>query len=324
MSESFRTASPGALGTTLEEQAATRARGFLVDVLIRLVKEKPLGLVGGIIVLVLLVTGIFAGLLAPYGFNESVPGARLSPPSAAHIMGGDNLARDVLSRVIYGARISMIVGLTGAALGVVIAFFVGGVTGYFGGKLDLIVQRFVDTLQAFPNLILYLTIMAVVGPGLPQLILVLGVTFGVVASRTQRSAVIAIKENVYVHAANAIGARTRTILFRHILPNIMPVMIIQFTLAVGNMILAESTLSFLGFGIPPPQPSWGGMLSGSGRRFMLAAPWMALFPGLALAITVYGVNMLGDALRDLWDPRLRGGLGRYGRAKVGKRGKGGA
>jgi peptide/nickel transport system permease protein len=150
------------------------------------------------------------------------------------------------------------------------------------------------------------------------LILVLGISSGIIGSRTTRSAVIGIKENVYVGAARALGARVTMILVRHIIPNIMPVLIIQFTLSVGRMILAESTLSFLGFGIPPPEPSWGGMLSGAGRRYMLVAPWMVLWPGLALALTVYGVNMLGDALRDLWDPRLRGGLGRYGRSKLKK------
>jgi peptide/nickel transport system permease protein len=162
-------------------------------------------------------------------------------------------------------------------------------------------------------------ILAIIGQGLVPVILVLGITTGFMASRTVRSAVIGVRENMYVQAANAIGTRTSSTLMRHILPNIMPIVIIGFTLSVGSMILAEAMLSFLGFGIPPPTPSWGGMLQGSSRRYMLQAPWMALWSGLALALAVYGVNMLGDALRDLWDPRLRGGLGRYGREKIKKR-----
>jgi peptide/nickel transport system permease protein len=288
---------------------------MLADILVRLVKEKPLGLVGGIIVLVLLITGLAADIISPYGYNQSIASARLSAPSAEHILGADNLGRDVFSRLVYGARISLIVGLAGAAIEIVVAFLIGGISGFFGGKMDMLTQRFVDTMQTFPTLIIYITVMAVVGQGMLPLILVLGVSSGIAASRTTRSAVIGIKENVYFSAAQAIGTKVMVILWRHIIPNIMPVLIIQFTLAVGRMILAESTLSFLGFGIPPPEPSWGGMLSGAGRRYMLVAPWMVLWPGLALAITVYGINMLGDALRDLWDPRLRGGLGRYGRAK---------
>jgi peptide/nickel transport system permease protein len=296
-----------------------KRHGLVADVFIRLVKEKPLGLIGGIIVLALFLIGIFANFLAPYGYNDMILADRLSPPSATHLLGTDNMGRDMLSRIIYGARISMIVGLAGAAISVVVVFLVGGVSGYFGGKFDMILQRFVDSIQCFPSLILYLAVLAIIGQGMMPVILVLGITSGFLGSRTIRSAVIGIKENMYIQAANAIGTRTRNILLRHILPNIMPVMIIGFTLTVGSMILSEAMLSFLGFGIPPPTPSWGGMLQGSGRRYMLQAPWMALWPGLALALAVYGINMLGDALRDLWDPRLRGGLGRYGRVKIKKR-----
>jgi peptide/nickel transport system permease protein len=296
-----------------------KRHGMVADVIIRLVKEKPLGLIGGIIVLVMFLAGIFANFLAPYGYNEQVLQDRLSPPSASHPLGTDNLGRDMLSRIIYGARISMIVGLGGAAISLIVGFLVGGLSGYFGGKFDILFQRFVDAIQCFPSLILYLVVLAIIGQGIVPVILVLGVTTGFMASRTIRSAVMGIKGNMYIQAADAIGTRTRNIILRHILPNIMPVLIIGFTLTVGSMILSEAMLSFLGFGIPPPTPSWGGMLQGSGRRYMLQAPWMAVWPGLALALAVYGINMLGDALRDLWDPRLRGGLGRYGRVKIKKR-----
>ncbi len=319
MSETPENISPAATATVPAGTGDELKRhNMLVDVLIRLVKEKPLGLVGGVIVLALLLAGIFANFLAPYGYNDMSLGARLSAPSAIHLLGTDNMGRDMLSRIIYGARISMIVGLGGAALQVIVAFLIGAISGYFGGKFDIVLQRFVDAIQCFPSLILYLVIMAVVGQGMVPVILVLGVTSGIYSSRTIRSAVLGIKGNMYVQAADAIGTRVRNILLRHILPNIMPVLIIEFTLGVGRMILSEAMLSFLGFGIPPPVPSWGGMLQGSGRRYMIQAPWMALWPGLSLAIAIYGINMLGDALRDLWDPRLRGGLGRYGRMKIKK------
>jgi len=303
------------------ETKEEKRRSLFLDVLIRLLKEKPLGLVGAILVLVMFLTGIFADFLAPYGYNDMVLEERLSPPSVNHLLGTDNMGRDMLSRIIFGARISMIVGLAGAAISAIVGFLVGGVSGYFGGTFDIILQRVVDAIKCFPSLILYLAILAIVGQGLVPVILVLGITSGFLAYRTIRAAVISVKENMYIYAAGAIGTRTRNILLRHILPNIMPIIIIGFTLSVGSMILSEAMLSFLGFGIPPPAPSWGGMLKGSGRRFMLQAPGMAGWPGLALALAVFGINMLGDALRDLWDPRLRGGLGRYGRVKIKKRGK---
>jgi peptide/nickel transport system permease protein len=314
---------PDTLPSVTEERTPVKMveekrHGMVADVLIRLVKEKPLGLIGGIIVLVMFLTGIFANFIAPYGYNQMDLTVRLSPPSTHHLLGTDNLGRDMLSRIIYGARISMIVGLSGAAISAIVGFLVGGLSGYFGGKFDIIFQRVVDAIQCFPSLILYLAVLAIIGQGIVPVILVLGITTGFMASRTIRSAVMQIKSNMYIQAADAIGTRTRNIILRHILPNVMPVLLIGFTLTVGSMILSEAMLSFLGFGIPPPTPSWGGMLQGSGRRYMLQAPWMAVWPGLALALAVYGINMLGDALRDLWDPRLRGGLGRYGRVKIKK------
>jgi len=289
-----------------------KKRPLLVELVTRLVKEKPLGTVGGIIVLTLFLTGIFADLLAPYGYNEIILSDRLSPPSAAHILGTDNLGRDMLSRIIYGARISMYVGLSATTIAVILNVGIGTVSGYLGGKVDLIIQRFVDAWMCLPMLFLVLSIMSILGPGLLQVIIVLGMMFGLGGGvRLKRSAVIAIKENMYFEASRAIGASTSKIIIRHVLPNIMPVIIITFTMGIGTAILLEASISFLGFGIPPPTPSWGGMLSGPGRHYMLLAPWMALWPGVALALVVYGINMLGDAMRDLLDPRLRGGLGRY-------------
>ncbi|MBA7565766.1 Glutathione transport system permease protein GsiD [subsurface metagenome] len=296
--------------------AGRKRRSKLAEFFIRLVREKPLGTIGGVITLLLLLTGIFADFLAPYGMNEIHMGDFLVAPSASFWLGTDNVGRDVLSRVIFGARISVIVGLAAATMAVLIATFIGMVSGYIGGKFDLIVQRFVDAVMCLPGLILLMVIISIIGPGMLSVILVLGARGGIVSSRIVRSAVIGVKENVYVEAAVAIGCPITRILTRHILPNITAPIIISFTTSVPGIILVEASLSFLGYGIPPPTPSWGGMLSGRGRHFMFQAPWMVIWPGLALSIVVYGINMFGDAVRDLLDPRLRGGVGRYGvRAK---------
>ena len=289
-----------------------KRRSKLADFFYRLVKEKPLGLVGGIITLLLLLTGIFASFLAPYGYNVLHPDSALLGPSAHFLLGTDNLGRDLLSRVIYGARISVIVGLGASVLATVVETTIGILSGYIGGVFDLIVQRFVDAVMCFPGLILMMVIISIVGPSMLTVILVLGITWGIGGSRLIRGATISIKENMYVQSAVALGAPTGSILFRHILPNIMAPIIIQFTTRVPAIILTEASLSFLGYGIPPPAPSWGSMLSGSGRTYMFLNPWIVVWPGLALSVVVYGVNMFGDAVRDLLDPRLRGGIGRYG------------
>ena len=298
----------------MAEIAEPKRHSLLVNLVIRLVKEKPLGTVGGVIFLAMFFVGIFANFIAPYGYNEINVSIKMSGSMPGYLLGTDQLGRDLLSRVIYGARISMIVGLGGAAIGTILAAVLGGLSGYLGGKFDIIMQRFVDALMAWPWLLFVLTLMVIVGRGLPQVILVLGLRRGVIDSRIVRSAVIGVKENMYVEAARAIGAPTGRILTRHILPNVFATIIIIFSLDVGNMILQEAVVSFLGFGIPPPLPSWGGMLSSEGRRFMIYAPWLAVWPGLALSTAVYGINMLGDAIRDILDPRLRGGRGRYGAA----------
>jgi peptide/nickel transport system permease protein len=302
-----------------------KRRSLIIDVLSRLVREKPLGTFGLVIVVLLLLTGVFADLawlglpdagLAPYHYNKTNPAHYLAPPSGEHPLGADNLGRDVLSRVIYGARISVTVGLCATAISAAIAGTIGTLSGYIGGKFDITMQRFVDGWMCFPGLVLLIAAISLVGPGIWQVVIVLGILYGIGGSRIVRGAVIGIKENVYVQAAEAIGSSTGNIIFRHIMPNVMAPMIILFSTQVPAVIMIEASLSFLGFGIPPPFPSWGGMLSQSGRTFMEKAPWMAIWPGAALAVVVYGINMFGDALRDLLDPRLRGGLGRYSGVKV--------
>ena len=284
-----------------------KRRSRLADFFIRLVREKPLGTISGIIILILIFVAIFADVLAPYPYDEVNILDRLQGPSARYLLGSDQLGRDLLSRLIVGARISLTVGLAATALNVVVAVLLGGASGFLGGKLDLVVQRFVDAWMAFPGLLLLLTIMSMAGQGLLQMILVLGIAGGIGTSRVVRGAVIGIKENDYFLAARAIGSPGTATLIRHVLPNIMPVMIIIFTITVGGVILSEASLSFLGFGLPIEVPSWGGMLSRGGRQYMEQAPWLALWPGLCLTIVVYCFNMFGDAVRDLIDPRLRGG-----------------
>ncbi len=294
----------------------SKRRSRFADFFIRLLQEKPLGTISGLIILLLIVVAIFADVLTPYPYDKLNLAVRLQGASARHLLGTDQLGRDLLSRLIFGARISLVVGLAATTLNVLVALLVGGTSGFLGGKVDLAVQRFVDAWMAFPGLLLLLTIMSVVGRGLPQIIVVLGVAGGIGGSRIVRGAVIGIKENDYFLAARAVGTPTGQILIRHVLPNIMAPIIIIFSINIGGVIIAEASLSFLGFGLPIKVPSWGGMLSREGRRFMEQAPWLAFWPGLFLTIVVYSLNMFGDAVRDLLDPRLRGGQGSYGTALV--------
>jgi peptide/nickel transport system permease protein len=272
----------------------------------RLVREKPLGAFGGLLVLVLMLTAVFAHWIAPYPYDETNVRQRLKPPGAQFYLGTDNLGRDVFSRIVYGARISVTVGFGAVTLSILLATTLGVTSGYFGGKVDVLVQRLVDAAMAFPTLVILLSLMAVLGPGLLNVILVLGIVPSFNRSRVIRSATLAAKENQYVEAAQAVGASHLRVILRYILPNVMAPIIIVATNALGAVILVEATLSFLGFGVPPPYPSWGEMLSGSGRSYMYKAPWMAIWPGVAISLAVFGFNMLGDALRDLLDPRLRG------------------
>jgi len=286
--------------------AAARRPSVIWRVVRKLFREKRLGAAGAIVAVLFLFIGIFASVLAPYGMNEVNMGVRLQPPSWAHPFGTDNLGRDMLSRCIYGAQISVIIGLVVASIASVISALIGIVSGYFGGKADLVIQRFVDAWMSFPGLVVLIVVASVFGSGLLQIIITLGLLIGIGGSRIVRSAVVSVREHTYIHAAKSIGASAPRILWRHVLPNVIPPLIVLFTSSVGTAILAESGLSFLGLGVPPPAPTWGGMLSGNGRTFMLQGPWLALAPGICLTLVVYATNVFGDALRDILDPRMSG------------------
>ena len=273
----------------------------------RLVKEKPLGLASGMVILLLLLVAVVGGQVSPYPYNEIHLIDRLQGPSSKYLLGTDQAGRDLLSRLIFGARVSVLVGLAVTTISIVISTVIGGISGFVGGKLDLTVQRFVDAWMAFPGLLLLLTMMAIVGKGLLQIILVMGISGGIGGARVIRGAVIGIKENIYFDVAEAVGSSRWRSLIRHVVPNITPVIIVSFSTSIGGVIMALAALGFLGFGLPPTIPDWGGMLSREGRKYMEQAPWLALWPGLCLTITIYSLNMFGDAMRDLLDPRLRGG-----------------
>jgi len=271
----------------------------------RFARRKPLGAIGGAIVVGMIVMAVFAEQIAPYGYDDSIRGARMQPPSAQHWLGTDNLNRDMWSRIVYGARVSITIGFITIALATIASLAIGVSSGYFGGAYDLIVQRIVDAWLSFPYLIIILSVMSVLGPGRANLIISLAIILSATSSRVIRGATISVAQSPYIEAARAIGCRHGRIILRHVVPNLLATVIILATIGLGVVILAESALSFLGVGVPPPYPSWGAMLSGSGRTYMFRAPWMAVWPGVAISLAVFGFNMLGDALRDVLDPRLR-------------------
>ena len=276
----------------------------------RFARSKPMGAAGLLFVVLIVLAAIFAPVVSPYdpyasNLNEDGLPVRLEGPGASFPLGTDALGRDVLSRIIYGARISLIVGLGAVALGTLFGALVGLVSGYFVGKVDQVLQRVVDTLMAIPAIVLALAVITMLEPGLFNIILVIAIVIAPGTSRVVRGTVLAIKENVYIEAARSIGAGGTRIVFRHILPNVVAPIIVIASIWVGNAIVIEAALSYLGLGTPPPTPTWGGMLALEGRRHLENAPWLALAPGAAISIAVLSVNMLGDALRDVLDPRLR-------------------
>jgi peptide/nickel transport system permease protein len=294
-------------GRFTQRTARYRARSRFLDVGMRLIRDKPLGFLGACIVFTLLGMAVFADVIAPYGYAQTSLLQRFRASSFEHWLGTDQLGRDLLSRIIYGTRASLTVSLGATAIGTLLGTLIGVTSAFFGGRYDLGVQRVVDAWESIPNLLLLLTIMSVLGPGLYKVMAVLGLSFGIQNSRIIRGVALSVKENAYIEAAQAFGGTNLRIMLSHILPNVAAIIIVVSTIGLGNLILVEATLSFLGFGVPPPHPTWGGMLSLQGLSYMYQAPWLAIWPGLALSAAVFGFNMFGDALRDLLDPRLRGG-----------------
>jgi peptide/nickel transport system permease protein len=294
-------------GSVAPRTTVHRTRSRFLDVVVRLIKEKPLGLLGAGIVFTLLGMALLADVIAPYGYAQTSLLQRFRASSVEHWLGTDQLGRDLLSRIIYGTRASLTVSLGATALGTCLGTLIGVTSAFFGGRYDLGVQRVVDAWESIPNLLLLLTIMSLLGPGLFKVLAVLGLSFGIQNSRIIRGVALSVKENAYIEAAQAFGGTSLRIMLAHILPNVAAIIIVVATIGLGNLILVEATLSFLGFGVPPPHPTWGGMLSLQGLSYMYQAPWLAIWPGVALSAAVFGFNMFGDALRDLLDPRLRGG-----------------
>jgi peptide/nickel transport system permease protein len=278
----------------------------------RLVREKPLGAFGAAVILALLLVAILADVIAPHSYDQPNFDTILKAPSGGHLLGTDQLGRDLFSRLVYGARVSIYVVLGAVTLSTFLTAFLGIVPTWYGGRWDTWVNRFVvDTWIILPNLLILLVLASLIGPGLFTIIFILGLG-GIGRARIIRGAVLSLKEQPFIDAAQAIGASTPRIILQHILPNTFAPLIILATIDFGRVILAEATLSFLGYGIPPPFPSWGRMLGSESISYFYQAPWLVVWPGVVLSAVVFGSNVFGDALRDMLDPRLKG-AGRAGR-----------
>jgi peptide/nickel transport system permease protein len=291
-----------AAGPRVARPVRRSLRGRLVE----FARRKPLGAAGAVIVLLLVLVALAAPWLAPYPYDIGEASVRLQGPTLAHPFGTDANGRDMLSRIIWGARISVTVGFGAVLISTVLATTMGVASGYFGGLFDLSFQRLIDVWISFPALVLLVSLIAVLGPGLWSVTIILGILVTPGSSRVIRGAVLAMRHQPYVETASCLGAGHGRIILRHVLPNVFVPILILATVRLGTAILAEATVSFLGYGVPPPYPAWGAMLSGTGRAYMLQSPWLSIWPGLAIGLAVFGFNVLGDALRDVLDPRLRG------------------
>ena len=288
-------------GTT----SSLRARRTTLENLGHFARRKPLAAFGAMIAMVLIFVALFAPYLATHGPKDSNVQNLFAVPSSDSWLGGDRLGRDVYSRIIYGSRISLYVGILSSFFGCTIGLFVGVASAYFGGKTDLLVQRIIDGMIAFPALILAIAIMAALGQSINNVVLALAIIYIPSTARILRSQALAINEMDYILAAQAVGASSWRIVVRHMVPNTLAVFIVIVTFHLGGAIIAEATLSFLGVGVPPDEPSWGGMLTGAAQT-VRQAWWVSVFPGAAIAVVVFAWNLLGDGLRDVLDPRLRG------------------
>lgn len=273
---------------------------------LKFVRTKPLGAAGAAIILAMAVVAAFAPALAPYDPYQGDYGLQFARPGVEHWLGTDEFGRDVLSRIMYGARIALFVGFTASFAGCTLGGLLGVSSAYLGGRVDLLLERGMDILLAFPQLILALAIASVLGPAVPNVVIAISIPIIPRAARVVRSAALSVKEHVYVEAVHALGASRPRVILQHIVPNVVAPYIIILTAQLGSAILAEAALSYLGLGAAEPTPSWGLMLSGSAPSYAEKAPWIALFPGIAISLGVFGFNLFGDSLRDAMDPRLRG------------------
>ena len=270
------------------------------------VTRKPLGAVGAVLLLAFTGVAVLAPVLATHDPDLNDYRARVKPPSAVHWFGTDNFGRDIYSRVVHGARISMYVGVFSTLIGTALGALAGLCSGFFGGRLDQVIQRLADMMFTIPGLVLAMVIVTMLGPSMLNVIIAIAIPRLPNANRVIRATVLSVKESPYVEAARAIGCTSWRIMGHHLVPNIMAPYIVVATASLGGAILVEASLSFLGLGVPPPAPSWGRMLSLEGMRYFETAPWMAIFPGIFISAAVFGANLFGDALRDVLDPKLRG------------------
>ena len=287
----------------LQKQAPPQAESLWLDALRRL-RQQPLSIFSAILVCVLILTAIFGPLLAPYDPNDIDMANRFAPPSLEHPFGTDDFGRDILSRVMVGARVSLMVGIIAVGLSATVGSALGLLAGYMGRLTDEVIMRAMDILFAFPAILLAIAIMAALGRGVGNAMIAIGIVYIPIFARITRGSVLSVREEVYIEAARSIGSTDGRIMTRHILPNILSPIIVEITLSLSFAILAEAALSFFGLGTQPPDPSWGRMLS-EGRAYFQQSVWLAIFPGLAIMLTVLGFNLLGDGLRDALDPRLK-------------------
>lgn len=283
----------------LPEKPVSRARETIQALL-----ANRLAVAGLVVLTILIVVGIFGPTIAPYGINEIDIANRLAPPSREHWFGTDELGRDVLSRIIVAARVSLQVGFIAVGFALAVGVPIGLVAGYYRGGIDAALMRMMDVLFSFPAILLAIAILAVLGPGIGNAMIAIGLVYTPIFARITRGSVLVVSEEVYVRAARSLGASTGRIIFMHILPNVLAPIIVQTTLSLAFAILSEAALSFLGLGVQPPNPAWGRMLS-EGRNFFQQAPWMGIFPGLAILVTVMSFNLVGDGLRDALDPKQK-------------------
>ncbi len=297
------------IGILAQRGAAPRERPLperLLRGMVTFSRAKPLGAFGAAIIFVMIFAALFADLVGTQDYQRVRPREKLQTPSAQHWLGTDQLGRDLYSRIVYGARVSLFVGFTGTFLGVFLGSFIGLVSGYFGGKLDMVLMRFTDAIQAFPGLILALAIVAALGPGITKAFIAISITLLARPARVVRGSVLGAKAMPWVEAARTVGASDGRIMFRHILPNVMAPIIVLASLVLGIAILIEASLSFLGLGVLPPTPAWGSMLNQASSGYFETYPHLAIIPGVAISLAVFAFNLFGDALRDVLDPRLRG------------------